>query len=115
MFPRQPSYIKIEKPQSAQRRQRRITTLCALSAVNLPLTHPQPGGAGAREYDLIAFFTPWYEKVLPSRRRTRMTRIGRIFTDTFNPCASVSSVKSVFYRTFFIVICAPRFITDFAV
>ncbi len=31
------------------------------------------------------------------RCRTRMTRIGRIFTDT-NPCASVSSVQSVFYR-----------------
>ncbi|MCZ7357515.1 MAG: hypothetical protein O8C66_12575 [Candidatus Methanoperedens sp.] len=26
-----------------------------------------------------------------------MTRIGRIFTDIFNPCASVSSVASVFH------------------
>ncbi len=29
--------------------------------------------------------------------RTRMTRIRRIFTDTLNPCASASSVQSVFY------------------
>ncbi len=31
------------------------------------------------------------------RHRTQMTRIGRIFTDIFNPCASVLSVRSVFY------------------
>ncbi|NJD54252.1 MAG: hypothetical protein FIB07_15480 [Candidatus Methanoperedens sp.] len=30
--------------------------------------------------------------------RTRMTRIARIFTDNFNPCASVLSVKSVFHH-----------------
>jgi hypothetical protein len=35
-----------------------------------------------------------------SELRTRMTRIRRIFTDTTNPCASVSSVQSVFYRSF---------------
>jgi len=35
---------------------------------------------------------------LRSSNRTRMTRIGRIFTD---PCASVSSAQSVFYRTIF--------------
>jgi len=35
-----------------------------------------------------------YEKATVSRFRTRMTRIARIFTD---PCASVSSVLSVFY------------------
>jgi len=29
---------------------------------------------------------------------TRMPRIRRIFTDTFYPCASVSSAQSVFYR-----------------
>src|SRR5574341_2482180 len=40
--------------------------------------------------NIFANFALWYEKVLPSRRRTRMTRIRRIFTDTFNPCASVS-------------------------
>jgi len=33
-----------------------------------------------------------YEKAAPSRLRTRMTRIGLIFTDTHNPCASVQSV-----------------------
>ncbi len=32
------------------------------------------------------------------QNRTRMTLIRRIFTDIFNPCASVSSVKSVFYH-----------------
>jgi hypothetical protein len=38
---------------------------------------------------------------LPSLNRTRMTRIARIFTD---PCASVSSVKSVFYRSISLLI-----------
>jgi hypothetical protein len=28
-----------------------------------------------------------------------MTRIGRIFTDTHDPCVSVSSVQSVFLPT----------------
>jgi hypothetical protein len=37
-------------------------------------------------------------EMLQQRHGTRMTRIGRIFTDIFNPCASVSSVQSVFYR-----------------
>jgi hypothetical protein len=36
-----------------------------------------------------------YEPAPPSRRGTRMTRIGRIFTDLR---ASVSSVASIFYR-----------------
>ena len=40
----------------------------------------------------------WYEKIVTPQYRTRMTRIGRIFTDNFDPCASVSSVQSVFYR-----------------
>ncbi|GFO96614.1 hypothetical protein ig2599ANME_0803 [groundwater metagenome] len=39
-----------------------------------------------------------YEKILTAQHRTQMTQIRRIFTDTFNPCASVSSVKSVFYH-----------------
>ena len=38
-----------------------------------------------------------HEEVLLLRLRTQMTRIGWIFTDIFNPCASVSSVRSVFY------------------
>jgi hypothetical protein len=38
---------------------------------------------------------------LPSLNRTRMTRIARIFTD---PCASVSSVQSVFYRSISLLI-----------
>ncbi|MBU4492180.1 MAG: hypothetical protein KKD69_06935 [Euryarchaeota archaeon] len=40
----------------------------------------------------------WYGKILKPQYRTRMTRIGRIFTDIFNPCKSVLSVRSVFYR-----------------
>ncbi|MBU4221461.1 MAG: hypothetical protein KKA10_07550 [Euryarchaeota archaeon] len=32
------------------------------------------------------------------RYGTRMTQIGRIFTDIFNPCVSASSAQSVFYR-----------------
>jgi hypothetical protein len=47
-----------------------------------------------------------YEKAAPSRLRTRMTRIARIFTD---PCASASSVQSVFYCPPPILICVhPR-------
>ncbi len=38
------------------------------------------------------------EEVLLQRHGTRMTRIGRIFTDIFDPCVSASSVQSVFYR-----------------
>ncbi len=38
------------------------------------------------------FFALWFGKVLQRRHRTRVTWIGRIFTDTFNPCVSVSSV-----------------------
>ncbi|MCX9026639.1 MAG: hypothetical protein OIN86_00480 [Candidatus Methanoperedens sp.] len=38
-----------------------------------------------------------YEMASPSGRGTRMTRIGRISTDTFNPCASASSSQSTFY------------------
>jgi len=44
-----------------------------------------------------ATFVPRYERALPQRLRTRMTQIRRIFTDTYNPCASVSSVQSVFH------------------
>ncbi|WP_096206616.1 hypothetical protein [Candidatus Methanoperedens nitratireducens] len=35
-----------------------------------------------------------------SELRTRMIWIRRIFTDTINPCASVSSVQSVFFYSF---------------
>ncbi len=45
------------------------------------------------------------EEMLLSQRGTRMTLIGRIFTDIFNPWVSVSSVQSVFYRI-------PRIIDD---
>ena len=45
----------------------------------------------------VAIFAFWIKKLLQIRGGTRMTRIGRIFTDTINPCASVSSVQSVFY------------------
>ncbi len=38
------------------------------------------------------------EEMPTKRYGTRMTRIGRIFTDIFNRCVSVSSVQSVFYR-----------------
>ncbi len=37
-------------------------------------------------------------EMLQQRHGTRMTLIGWIYTDIFNPCASVSSVQSVFYR-----------------
>jgi hypothetical protein len=39
----------------------------------------------------------WYERALPQRIRTQMTRIRRIFTDTYYPCVSVSSAQSVFH------------------
>jgi hypothetical protein len=37
-------------------------------------------------------------EIQTKRYGTRMTRIGRIFTDIFNPCASASSAQSAFYR-----------------
>ncbi|MCG2736129.1 MAG: hypothetical protein L6282_07010 [Candidatus Methanoperedenaceae archaeon] len=37
-------------------------------------------------------------EMLQQRHGTRMTRIGRIFTDIFNPWVSASSAQSVFYR-----------------
>lgn len=43
-----------------------------------------------------------YEKVTVSRFRTQMTRIAQIFTD---PCASVSSAQSAFYRDPSALIC----------
>jgi hypothetical protein len=36
--------------------------------------------------------------MLLQRNGTRMTRIGRIFTDAIDPCVSASSAQSVFYR-----------------
>ena len=44
-------------------------------------------------------------EMLQQRHGTRMTRIGRIFTDIFNPWVSASSAQSVFYRI-------PRIIDD---
>ncbi len=43
---------------------------------------------------------------------TRMTRIGRIFTDTINPCVSVSFVLSVFYRMVSASICALLWLAE---
>jgi hypothetical protein len=37
-------------------------------------------------------------EMLQQRHGTRMTLIGWIYTDIFNPCVSASSVQSVFYR-----------------
>ncbi len=37
-------------------------------------------------------------EMIPQRYGTRMTRIGRIFTDIHYPCVSASSTQSVFYR-----------------
>ena len=54
--------------------------------------------AGFRYDERRLIFAFYYEKVFPQRYRTRMTRIRRIFTDNFNPCVSVSSAQSVFYR-----------------
>jgi hypothetical protein len=39
-----------------------------------------------------------FGEMLQQRHGTRMTRIGRIFADNFDPCASASSAQSVFYR-----------------
>lgn len=39
-----------------------------------------------------------YDKAAAPRFITRMTPIGRIFTDIHDPCVSVSSVLSVFYH-----------------
>ncbi len=48
--------------------------------------------------NFYAFCAQAHERTPPQVHRTRMTRIGRIFTDNFDLCASASSVQSVFYR-----------------
>ena len=52
-----------------------------------------------RTQSLALNFVLFYAKALSQRIRTRMTRIGRIFTDILNPYLSVSSVLSVFLHT----------------
>ena len=54
--------------------------------------------------DLIAgkYIPIMHKQVHLPRRGTRMTRIAQIFTD---PCASASSVQSVFYCTPSVFIC----------
>ncbi len=47
---------------------------------------------------LRLLFAPVPEDAPPPRNRTRMTRIGRIFTDIHDPCVSVSSVPSMSYH-----------------
>ncbi|MBU4340835.1 MAG: hypothetical protein KKD46_07970 [Euryarchaeota archaeon] len=42
-------------------------------------------------------FKTFLEKTVTPRRRTRMTRIARIFADTFFPRASASSAQSAFH------------------
>ncbi len=56
----------------------------------------------------------FFKRIAPQKtQRTRMIRIGRIFTDVLNPCASVSSVQSVFYRNASAFICVhPRLIFE---
>jgi hypothetical protein len=49
----------------------------------------------AQRAQRIAIPVTRYEKAAPSRLRTQMTRITRIFTDT---CISISSVLSLSYR-----------------
>ncbi|MBU4140176.1 MAG: hypothetical protein KJ729_09650 [Euryarchaeota archaeon] len=44
-------------------------------------------------------FKIFLEKTVTPRRRTRMTRIGRIFADAFYPRASASSAQSAFHFT----------------
>ena len=58
---------------------------------NSPIKSPQ----STQRSQSLAIPATAYEPAPPSRRRTRMTRIARIFTDLR---ASVSSVQSVFYR-----------------
>ncbi len=51
---------------------------------------------------------PMCETALRQRLRTRIIRIGRNYTDTFNPCTSVSSALSVFYcNSFAFIILKP--------
>jgi len=54
---------------------------------------------GVRMSSLLIFFIPGrkYRKAQP-QFRTRMTRIGRISTDTVNPHASASSAQSAFHH-----------------
>jgi len=60
---------------------------------NLHISYHKPHIKSPQRTQSSAFTTN--EEAVPSRLRTRMTRIARIFTD---PCASASSAQSVFHR-----------------
>jgi hypothetical protein len=64
--------------------------------MNIDLS-PQRAQRTQRTQSAVTILSIRYEKALLQRIRTRMTLIGRIFTDIFNPCVSVSSVQSVFH------------------
>jgi hypothetical protein len=63
--------------------------------------YPEPQKAQrTQSSEVSATFAFRSGKAPKPQLRTRMTRIRQIFTDTINPCASVSSVKSVFHHSF---------------
>ncbi len=63
--------------------------------------YPEPQKAQrTQSSEVSAIFAFRSGKAPKPQLRTRMIRIRRIFTDTANPCASVSSVQSVFYYSF---------------
>jgi len=66
---------------------------------NTPIKSPQSTQRSQRSQSSAIPVTA-YETAPPSRRGTRMTQIGRIFTDR---CASVSCEQSVFYRIYSLI------------
>ena len=64
-----------------------------LHATDFDATHRK----GKRQKSFLSLRSA-FRKYCLRKFRTRMTRIGRIFTDTANTCASVSSMQSVFHH-----------------
>jgi len=73
-----------------------ICNSCAITArkINLRQTLLKEGGEMSMEGGRMSEIG----EMLQQRHGTRMTRIGRIFTDIFNPWVSASSAQSVSYR-----------------
>lgn len=59
--------------------------------------------ADERRFNYVTYISAVHRKERKAQPQcgTRMTRIGRIFTDTANPCASASSAQSVLHHVCF--------------
>ena len=95
-----------------------VSRLSAFICVHLRLIISSPQRAQRTQSGAV---TLRYEKKLPQRQRTRMTRIARIFTDTKSVCIRVirairvpSYIKPASNNGFFIPTCEIPFLAGFA-